>query len=289
MIKIFGAEFCCILELDISKEQLVVQSSNLPSLSNEFFSIDYGFAGIVYATKEPVIISDYWANPKVQSKLMEVTNSRSLIATPIPINSDVYGVILVAHRRPNFFTYENYKLLQVLSGHVGLAITNASLHAEVRRMVITDNLTGLYARHYLDEQVNLMQKKDFCGSLIVTDIDNFKKVNDTYGHQIGDKILIQVSSIIKSCIRESDVAARWGGEELAIYLPQATIDQTVRVAERIRNRVFAETNPQVSVSCGISEWNWEDEKINVEGLFYKADMALYEAKNSGKNQIKVST
>lgn len=288
LIKIFRAEFGCILELDKDKEQMVVQASNLAVMFNDIFSMDYGFSGMVYSTKEPVIISDYWSNPKVKSKLMEVTGSRSLIASPILVNSEVVGVILVAHRLPNFFSYDNYKLLQVLSGHIGLAISNASLHAAVRRLVITDNLTGLYARHFLDEQVGSMQRKDFCGSLIVTDIDNFKLVNDTHGHQVGDKILIQVSAILKSSIRDSDIAARWGGEEMAIYLPQATMEQTIRVAERIRNRVVEETNPQVTVSCGISEWNWQDDKISVESLFYKADMALYEAKHSGKNQIKIS-
>jgi diguanylate cyclase (GGDEF)-like protein len=287
LINIFGADFCCVLQLDKNENEMVVQASNLPIMFQEKFSIDYGFSGLVYTTKEPIIISDYWSNPVVQSKLMEVTGSRSMIASPILIKNEVMGVILVTHRFPNYFSYDNYKLLQVLSGHIGLTIANASLHAEVKRMVITDNLTGLYARHYLDEQVNFYQKKDFCGSLIVVDIDNFKGVNDTFGHLIGDKILIQVSGIIKTCIRDSDIAARWGGEELAIYLPQVSIDQAVRIAERIRNRVFNETNPQVTVSCGVSDWHWEDEKISVELLFYKSDMALYKAKHEGKNQIKV--
>jgi diguanylate cyclase (GGDEF)-like protein len=287
LINIFGAEFSCILQMDKTENEMIVQASNLPAMFHEKFSVDYGFSGLVYTTREPVIISDYWSDPKIQSKLMEVTGSRSLIASPILVDGDVVGVILVCHRFPNFFSYENYKLLQVLSGHIGLTIANASLHAEVKRMVITDNLTGLYARHYLDEQVNYFQKKDFCGSLIVVDIDNFKGVNDTFGHQIGDKILIQVSGIIKTCIRDSDIAARWGGEELAIYLPQVSIDQSVRIAERIRNRVLNETNPKVTVSCGVSDWHWEDEKISVELLFYKSDMALYKAKHEGKNQIKI--
>jgi diguanylate cyclase (GGDEF)-like protein len=216
-----------------------------------------------------------------------VTGSRSLIASPIQINGQVIGVIHVMHHRPNFFSYENYKLLQVLSVHVGLAMSNASLHAEVKRMVITDRLTSLYARHYLDEQVNLLQKKDFCGSLILVDIDHFKRVNDTYGHQTGDKILINVSHIIKTSIRDSDIAARWGGEELAIYLPQVARDQAARIAERIRHRVVGETNPQVTVSCGVSDWNWEDDKISVESLVYRADMALYDAKHAGRNQVKI--
>ncbi|UJF35245.1 sensor domain-containing diguanylate cyclase [Paenibacillus hexagrammi] len=287
LLSIFGADYCCILQTDKNEEKLVVQATNLPAMYHETFTLDEGFSGLIYTTKEPIIISDYWQNNKVSSTLMDRSQSRSLIGSPILVNGEVVGVILVVHSKPNFFSYDNYKLLQVLSGHIGLAMTNASLHAEVKRMVITDNLTGLYARHYLDEQANLMQKKDFCGSLIVVDIDNFKRVNDTYGHQIGDKILIQVSHIIKTSIRDTDIAARWGGEELAVYLPQVAKDQTVRIAERIRTRVIQETNPQVTVSCGVSDWNWEEDKISVESLFYRADMALYQAKNNGRNQIQI--
>lgn len=287
LVKIFQADCCCILQADPEDGRFIVQASTLPALFHDEYPIDQGYSGIAYATGEPVIVSDYGSGRKVQSRLMETTGARSLIASPIMINGQVIGVIHVTHHRSNFFSYENYKLLQVLSVHVGLAMSNASLHAEVKRMVITDRLTSLYVRHFLDEQVNVLQKKDFCGSLILVDVDHFKRVNDTFGHQTGDKILIGVSHIIKTSIRESDIAARWGGEELAIYLPQVARDQAVRIAERIRQRVVSETNPQVTVSCGVSDWNWEDEKISVESLVYRADMALYDAKHAGRNQVKV--
>lgn len=288
LISTFGADYACILRVDRENQRMVVQASNVLGVINESIPLDEGVSGIAYSNREPVIVSDYLEQCSVKSRVMEITSSRSLIASPIIVNNEVVGVILVLHRKANYFSYENFKLLQVLSGHIGLAISNATLHAEVRRMVITDHLTGLYARHYLDEQANFMQKKDYCGALIVVDIDNFKKINDTFGHQIGDQILIQVSNIIKSSIRDTDVAARWGGEELAIYLPQATLEHTLQVAERIRKRIFDDTKPQVTVSCGIADWNWEDEKISVENLFYKADMALYEAKHLGKNRIRVA-
>lgn len=287
LTNIFHADFCCILQLNKEKREFTVQATNVPSMLYETFNEEYGYAGIVCASKEPVIVSDYVLNPSAQSRLMQQTGSRSLIAAPLLVHDEAQGVILVSHRVPGYFTYDNYKLLQVLAGHIGLALANASLHAEVRRMVITDNLTGLYARHYLDEQVGLNQKKDFCGSLIVVDIDHFKTVNDTYGHQVGDTILIQVSRIIRTSIRDSDIAARWGGEELAVYLPQVSTEQALRIAERIRSRVEEETEPTVTVSCGVSEWNWEDDKISVENLFYRSDMALYKAKNEGRNRVMV--
>ncbi|MGO4372159.1 diguanylate cyclase [Paenibacillus sp. MCAF20] len=181
-------------------------SSNFPALASEHFSPEYGFCGMVYRTREPLIISDYWHTRVVTSKLMDNTGSRSLIAAPIMVDGEVVGVILVTHKVPNFFSYDNYKLLQVMSTHIGLAVTNASLHAEVRRMVITDNLTGLHARHYLNEQIQNRQRKDPFGALILVDIDYFKKVNDTFGHQVGDQILIQVSNIINASIRQGDIA-----------------------------------------------------------------------------------
>jgi diguanylate cyclase (GGDEF)-like protein len=287
LLSIFKSDFCCILQMDNAKSQFVVMSANVVEMIGETYSTGYGFCGVMWETKEPIILSDYCSATPVSSKLMDVTNSRSLLASPLLLNGEIIGAVLITKREANHFTYDNYKLLQVLSAHLGLAMSNATLHAEVRRMVITDNLTGLFARHYLNERIGRKQLKDHSGSLIVVDLDHFKKINDTYGHQVGDDILIQVCGIIQSSIRDSDIPARWGGEELAIYLPLLRLDQTERVAERIRHRVESETNPQVTVSCGISEWSATDEKVSVESLFYKADMALYEAKHQGRNCIVV--
>ncbi|WP_424765889.1 diguanylate cyclase [Paenibacillus sp. sgz302251] len=285
LLTIFDADYCCVLQLNKKKSQFIVMSSNLPDFTREQFSPEYGFCGMVYRTREPMIISDYWHTRVVSSRLMDETGSRSLIATPIQVDGEVVGAILVTHKAPNFFSYDNYKLLQVMSTHIGLAVTNASLHAEVRRMVITDNLTGLYARSYLDEQIQNRQRTDPFGSLILVDIDCFKLVNDTFGHQIGDRILIQVSRSITESIRPGDIAARWGGEELAVYLPGIRAEQAYRIAEQIRIVIEKNTDPRVTVSCGVSEWTFENEKISVESLFYRADMALYEAKNNGRNCI----
>lgn len=287
LLTIFKADYCFILQLDRMSGQFVVMSTNAAKMDNGKFAMDYGFCGVMLTTKEPIILSDYHSAAPVSSYLMEITQSRSLLASPLLLDDQVIGAVMVTHRQPNYFSYDNYKLLQVLSAHLGLAVSNSSLHAEVRRMVITDNLTGLFARHYLDERIQHKQQKDGHGSLILADIDHFKQINDTFGHQIGDAILIQVSSIIRSAIRDTDIAARWGGEELAIYLPKLSIEQTMRVAERIRTRVEAETNPTVTISCGLSEWSATDDKISVESLFYRADMALYSAKHKGRNNIAV--
>jgi diguanylate cyclase (GGDEF)-like protein len=287
LLHAFTADYCCILMIDQDRKSLVVRASNAIELINEKFDVQYGFSGLILHSEEPVIISDYQYDKHVESKLMKLTKAKSLIGSPIKFGAETVGAILLAHTKTNYFSFDNFKLLQVLSSHVSLAVNNATLHAEMRRMVITDQLTGLFVRHHLYEQIELQQKTEACGSLIVLDIDDFKAVNDTFGHQIGDKVLIQVSDIVKRSIRESDIAARWGGEELAIYLPLMAIEQAYRVAERIRNLIASQTQPRVTVSSGIADWMREEAQIDVDHLFHDADQALYEAKNSGKNQIRI--
>jgi diguanylate cyclase (GGDEF)-like protein len=286
LLSIFHADFCWILQFDALKNQFVVVSSNVPETLGERFAVNYGFIGVMWNTKEPIILPDYGAAYPIHSKVMADTNSKSLLASPLVLNGEIIGAVLISHREPNHFTYENYKLLQVLSVHLGLAVSNASLHAEVHRLVITDNVTGLFTRHYLNERISRKQQRDGSGALIVLDIDYFKQVNDTYGHQVGDEILQQVSHIIRTSIRDADIAARWGGEELAVYMPQLGLEQSKRVAERIRERVENETFPRVTVSCGVSKWLASDDKVSVESLFYNADMALYAAKRLGRNRVE---
>ncbi|MDR0271040.1 sensor domain-containing diguanylate cyclase [Paenibacillus sp.] len=287
LLNIFNADYCCFLQFNEERNMLKVMSCNVPSLLEDFFNKDYGFGGLVFEKEEPIILSDYHLNMKVSSKLMEITGSQSLIATPLTLNGKVMGAILLTHRSPHFFSYDNYRLLQTLASHIGLSVSNALLHAELRRMANRDMLTDMYARHYLDETIQNYQINDFCGSLILLDIDQFKKVNDTYGHQKGDKILKQVSEIVKTSIRPIDIPTRWGGEELAVYLPQLGVHQAMKVAENIRARVAEETDPGVTVSSGIAEWCIVDDLVSVDSLFYRADMALYRAKNSGRNQIQI--
>ncbi|WP_312151513.1 sensor domain-containing diguanylate cyclase [Paenibacillus odorifer] len=289
LLEMFGADYCCILHMNEEKGGLEVIACNHSSLQNEILEVGQGLGGKVYTTGESLIMSNYIDNPNTTSRLMNATGSQSLIATPLSVGGEVRGAIMLAHRDAHYFSYDNYRLLQAMAGHIGLAVGNARLHAEVRRLANRDSLTGLYARHYLDEEIKERQSTDFCGCLIVVDIDQFKMVNDTYGHQKGDKILKEVSEIVKSSIRQGDIAARWGGEELSVYLPLMGVEQAVNVAERIRKRVMNETEPNVTVSCGIAEWSWMDERVSVESLFYRADMALYKAKNNGRNQVIVDT
>ncbi|MFV8827595.1 diguanylate cyclase domain-containing protein [Alkalihalobacterium sp. APHAB7] len=230
--------------------------------------------------KESLFVGDAKADG-----IYEIDPYQSLLAVPMVQSGELKGMVVVLHKNPYHFTFENFKLLQSLIHHSTLAFTNSILHEELERLVITDHLTRLYSRNYLDQKIQESMLSDAYGCFVLIDIDNFKMINDTYGHQVGDDIIIQVANIMKKNIRDNDIAARWGGEELAIYLPKVQLETGKKIAERIVKNVAIETSPRVTISCGISFWDQTEEKKSLKLLFNMADECLYIAKKSGKNQV----
>ena len=283
LIETYKAEYCCILRKTGERERdpFIVQASTDENHLGQTVGKRWTKLLNLYKKAEPIIVADL---PTGEGEPL-FRGYHAFVGVPLINGDTVEGAILVMDSRASFFTFDDYKLLEILAQHMNLAMVNASLHAEVERMVVIDNLTGLYNRKYLYDYVQASQANDEYGSLILIDIDYFKNVNDTYGHQVGDEILIQVADILHDSIRSSDVATRWGGEELAIYLPRVKINKTHEIAERIRKRVMERTRPQVTVSSGLSFWNRNDRNISVEHLFQCADEALYEAKSVGRNKI----
>lgn len=159
---------------------------------------------------------------------------------------------------------------------------------------ITDVLTGLFNRRYFFQQSNVMLKSAerhiFPISLIICDIDRFKMVNDTYGHDVGDRVIVTFAEIVKSEAREIDVVARHGGEEFIILLPQTEESGAFKLAERIRRRIEQtniSTNKgilKLSASFGVTHI---DESFEIQSHIKKADIALYQAKERGRNNVQI--
>ncbi|KAB2338853.1 sensor domain-containing diguanylate cyclase [Cytobacillus depressus] len=215
-----------------------------------------------------------------------VKQYKSIMAIPMTQSGVLKGFVLVMSEAPYHFSFETFKLLQSLIHHSTLAITNSMLREELEKMVVTDHLTKLYSRNYLDEKIHLSMNEDHEGTFILVDIDNFKSINDTFGHQVGDDVIIQVAGLINDNIRGTDIGARWGGEELAIYLPGVSLMAGVNIAERLLEKVREYSNPRVTISCGVSHWN-RGKKDTYAALFKRADKALYVAKQTGKNKVIV--
>jgi len=289
LIRLYNARYVNVAQIEEEQEVISIIASNIEQNVGMKLPLHYGYMGYVYQNKESLIIADVIKDQKIQDHFVKQIGCRSLIAVPIEVRDEIIGILSVSSIQTHHFSYDNLKMLQLFAQHLGLALTNALLHEKIQFLAIIDYLTGLYNRSYLDEKIVQSQHDDQMGVLLLFDVDDFKKVNDTYGHQIGDDILIQVADILNSSIRKEDIAARWGGEELALYLPNSNIQVAQIIAKRILERIRSETDPRITVSCGISYWKKDDQEVSHWTLVKKADDALYRAKNQGKDQVIIYT
>jgi len=215
------------------------------------------------------------------------------LAAPIAREGDrttLHGLIAVARRGRPFDDAER-DLVASLARQTGLSLENVELHDRVQRQAVTDDLTGLFNHRRFQEviagEVAAAQRYDRPLALLLLDIDDFKAINDTYGHQQGDVVLREVGRVLRECSREIDEPARYGGEEMAVALPETDVEGAYAIAERVRLAVAACAIPRldgsgslsVTVSCGVAAGH--DDK---DALVADADAALYSAKRAGKNR-----
>lgn len=282
ILEAFGAEEVGFLLFDRNDQSVIHQSgTGYFQLSENIDQFDALIQQLL-VKKDPIYIGDTNVHPEVQ-----VDYYQSMLVVPMVHNNSVHGAVFVLHRESYHFTFESFKLLQSLVHHSTLAFSNSLLHEELEKLVITDHLTSLHSRNHLEACMDQSILEHEHGTFLLMDIDNFKQINDTYGHQIGDEIIVQVANIIRNNIRDTDIAARWGGEELAVYLPKVELKTGTEIAKRIVKAVALETNPKVTISCGVSFWNKDQLKAmtSSDSLFKHADAGLYKAKEEGKNQV----
>ena len=261
--------------IEVESTEFYHQEQSAPSIE---FMLD-----LVKKENDAVFLSDF------DKHYQDVNLSyRSVMLLPMIQSDDLIGVIIILHSEPYYFTFDQYKLMISLVQHSTLAFDNIILREKLERSVITDYLTQLFSREYLDQKCLEHFNKDQQGVFILLDLDDFKLINDSYGHDVGDTILIQVSNIIRREIEGKGFAARWGGEEIAVYLEEANSQMGRVFANKILRLIEHTTEPRVTASIGLTKWD-AHHRLNLEELFDKADQALYKAKRLGKNQYQVIT
>lgn len=224
-----------------------------------------------------------------------VLNKELPFAVYVPMikEGELYGIVKVGPKiNGEAFTENDLEFFETLASQAVIAFENARLYS----LAITDSITKLYVHRYfqfrLEEEVARSRRYNSTISLLMCDIDHFKNVNDTYGHQQGDCILREVSRIIRKNVRNTDIACRYGGEEFAIILPETTQSDAKIVAERIRRDVSKFDFPSImsgqppvhcSISIGVAGFPLNAD--NKDQLIQKADAALYKAKDGGRNQV----
>jgi diguanylate cyclase (GGDEF)-like protein len=254
--------------------------------------------GHVYAKGRPVLVRDV---RKVHGMAHEQRDYRSFsfAAVPILAGPATVGVLTATDKRDrSSFTRQDLLVLRTLSVMAGMALVASRSQTEAGRLAYAatvDALTGLLNRTYLDGRLHQeFERAKRAGNqlaVVMADVDDFKKINDTHGHQIGDAVLQVVGAIIRSAVRVFDVCARYGGDEFAILMPSTDHASAAACAERIRRRVseyrgspVATILPALTMSVGVAVI--EAGETSAE-LILRADRALYQAKAAGKNCVRV--
>jgi diguanylate cyclase (GGDEF)-like protein len=233
----------------------------------------------------------------VYTRKVRLAGMESLLCLPLISADEAIGSFAVAARRARAFGKDKREMLGVIANHVAVSLANAQLYGRMEQMATTDGLTGLVNHRTFQERTVEMlaraERTDGRQAILLTDIDHFKKVNDTHGHPIGDVVLRGVAQVVSSCVRKIDLAARYGGEEFAIVLEGTDREGARQLAERIRTEVERQTFQSgagpfsVTLSLGIAVY--PDDGRDPKTLIANADQALYYAKRNGRNRAVAFT
>jgi diguanylate cyclase (GGDEF)-like protein len=260
-----------------------------------------GISGKVLATGSPIIVTDIDRDERVTQMKRPRYKTNSFISIPLKLNGRTIGVLNVADKiTGEVFSEEDLRLLVSIGAYASVAIERSQFHQkteELKRISITDSLTSLLNRRYfqerMSEEIERSRRHLLPLSLIMMDLDNFKSINDTHGHMIGDEVLKLTARCLRNCIRTIDVAARYGGEEFTIILPQTNKLEAAVIAERVCNEIRKLDIPldqdglriPLTVSVGLA--TFPDDADNLEGVIRKSDIALYQAKTQGKDRVVI--
>ncbi|NET01957.1 MAG: diguanylate cyclase [Sphaerospermopsis sp. SIO1G1] len=311
-MKLFNPEDCLILVVDDVTMNLQVMANILDKEGYEVTLVSNGYQAIkrVYSAKPDLILLDLMM-PEIDG--LEVCET----ITSNPDFQDIPIIFLSAsHEKSHLLTafekgavdyitkpFNTLELLARVKMHIELKYSRQKLKQlleeqialvqELERLANTDALTGIWNRRYLfmiaTQEMNRSQRYNFAFSILLIDIDNFKKVNDTYGHSIGDEVIIFMTKIVQENLRLPDCFGRFGGEEFVILLPETDEDEAYIVAERIRTNIqnqylqIADYKISITISIGISSYCLGDKNIDI--ILKRADHSLYQAKNQGRNRV----
>ncbi len=292
ILDIMKADYCSIFLYDESAGKFKRMASNIKDpnlfalLQNDVNS--YLFNKLI--DKDDVFLSD------CGYKSGQIRNISSGVSIPVRISGYNIGVVLVEFTRIYKSDDNSIQILNILGSQVGNILKNSNSYRKMHFAANMDNLTKVYNRHSLDKIIdneyrNALSNKDDL-SLVMFDIDNFKKCNDTYGHLFGDKVLIELAKCVQKSIRGADVIGRFGGEEFVILLPSTNLENAYYVADKIREKITQldlqsdQGVVHVSASFGVCNIYYTE---NQKDLITKADIALYVAKRTGKNKVVAYT
>lgn len=269
------------------KNKFVIKATNIQR--DNYYYFEREFYNVLDYSK-PFVVN--CKQPDFDEQKLNKKCTRSIIGVPINLREKLLGYIVVEHTLWKFFSQDHIKFISAIANQIGIALENNFLYKKVRESAVKDSYLDIFNRNYFFQTVEKKIKDNPNNkfAIVMIDIDDFKKCNDKYGHQFGDKVLLETIKVIKGNIDEEDIVSRYGGEEFVIYIEKTTDYQTVqKKIDNIRKRIsknmveFKEIKGKVTASFGVGYYprNGQglDEVISV------ADECLYMAKNLGKNRV----
>ncbi|MBI1320075.1 MAG: diguanylate cyclase [Candidatus Hydrogenedens sp.] len=307
--RVVSSDRCSIVRVwGRGNEATVLASHEDATFSDHRISLDkYPELQQAIDTRDTVVIQDTSVHPLVAHCREELKRAgvTAVLVIPIVLFDDEVGTLLLrAARKHSNFTLREMSFFEIVAEAAANALERAHLLESVQaanerleHIARTDGLTGLYNRRYFHEQFNnefeRARRYQTALSCMIFDVDNFKQVNDNYGHLIGDSVLVEIANRLQRRVRSTDLCARYGGEEFVVLMPQTDHEGAERQAERVRATVAnapfdgLPSAEQVSISVGVSVFD-EERMRGPADLLRAADNALYEAKSGGKNQVVMS-
>ena len=230
----------------------------------------------------------------LDNPLLQVCSVHSYMTYDLFVDEKNYGLIFVNRANPPEFTEDDYRFLSTFCGDLKQIVGNIVLTQKLKEMAITDSLTGVYNRRqfevFLENELSRAKRYTYSVGLAMIDIDHFKEINDTMGHQAGDHILAELCRLLKEGLRVTEIIARYGGEEFAVIIPQADIEVVKVVGEKIRSLVeshtFTYAGKRVPLTVSVGLALFPQMAIDKKSLIEAADRALYRAKREGRNRVR---